>query len=191
MVRATPLLLALAALACRHTARSQPACPPCDGAFRENPAQQAQIEAHWRGVAGQLGPQPKLDFRCLCFGAGASTSVEGQNIYLSSDWDLREQTARAAHLALHRSQPPWTEHSDAPCTARVDRALDREADAHVLELETKRALGVLSPRYPFESDYFATPPAQRHALLREYFVAHPTGDGTVPGFLASYQARCR
>ena len=179
----------LGMLACRHS--DQETCPPCSDAFRTDAAMQEQIEAQWQGVARRLPAAPKLDFRCMCFGTGASTSVEGQNIYLSADGDLREQTARAAHLASHRRQPPWTDRDDATCAVRVEHALEREADAHALELETRRALGVVGTRYPFESDYFATPPAQRHQWLLAYFVAHPTGDGVVPGFAASYRARCR
>jgi hypothetical protein len=192
MMRGVPRFIALAllgTLACRHSA--QEACPPCTDAFRADGAVQAQIEAQWQGVARQLPAAPTLDFRCMCFGAGASTSVEGQNIYLSADWERREQTARAAHLASHRRQPPWTDHDDATCPVRVERALERETDGHALELETRHALGVFGTRYPFESDYFATPLAQRHQWLHDYFVAHPTGDGVVPGFAASYQARCR
>jgi hypothetical protein len=192
MMRTVPRLIAftlLGALACRHGAPEP--CPPCPDAFRTDATVQAQIEAQWRGVARQLPATAQLDFRCMCFGTGPSTSVEGQNICLPADWEKREQTARAAHLASHRHQPPWTDHDDATCAVRVERALERETDAHALELETRRALGVVSTRYPFESDYFATPPAQRHRWLHDYLVAHPTGDGAVPGFAASYQARCR
>jgi hypothetical protein len=191
MMRRVPKLIALAllgTLACRH--RAPEPCPPCPDAFRTDAAAQAQIEAQWRGVARQLSA-PQLDLRCSCFGTGASTSIDGQNICLPSDWERREQTARAAHLASHRRQPPWTDHDAATCAVRVERALQRETDAHALELEARRALGVVRTRYPFESDYFATPPAQRHQWLHDYFVAHPTGDGVVPGFAASYQARCR
>jgi hypothetical protein len=141
-------------------------------------------------VAHEVGPQPALDLQCLCFGAGTSTSVEGQTINLPSDWDLREQTARAAHLALHRRQPPWPPRSDAPCEARIENALLREGEAHALELETRHALGLATVRYPFEADYFSAPPAQRGARLHDYFRAHPDGDGVVPGFVAQYRARC-
>jgi hypothetical protein len=187
-----PGIIALAlfgTLACRHSAPEP--CPPCPDAFRADAAVQAQIEAQWRGVARQLSAAPELELRCLCFGTGASTSIEGQNICLPADWERREQTARAAHLASHRREQPWTDHDDATCPVRVERALEREADAHALELETRRALGVAGTRYPFESDYFAKPPAQRHRWLHDYFAAHPTGDGVVPGFAASYRARCR
>lgn len=117
--------------------------------------------------------------------------MEGQNIYLPLDWDLREQTARAAHLAVHRSQPPWNDDVAASCDARVERALAREVDAHALELETRHALGVVNTRYPFESQYFATPLDRRRAWLGTYFLAHPDGDGAVPGFLSQYRARCQ
>ena len=67
----------------------------------------------------------------------------------------------------------------------------READAHALELDTRRALRVTTARYPFESEYFATPPARRRDWLRDYFAAHPQGDGVVPGFVDQYRARCQ
>lgn len=184
------LLGMLGAPACQQRAAPPDACPPCAAASRSDLALQTRIEAQWQSVAPQLPPQPKLDFRCLCFGAGASISVEAKNIYLADDWELGEQTARAVHLASHRHQPPWLEHGDETCAARVDRALDREAEAHALELEVRRALGVTKARYPFEADYFAAPTSQRRQRLRDYFVAHPTGDGVVPGFAASYAQRC-
>jgi hypothetical protein len=165
-------------------------CAPCGGAARSNAALQAQIEAQWRAVAPKVG-QPTLDLECLCFGTGASTSVEGQHIYLPSDWELREQTARAAHLALHRHQPPWNPNDTAGCDARVEHALAREVDGHALELETRRTLEVPTTRYRFEKQYFATPSDQRRAWLRDYFLAHPDGDGVVPGFLSQYRARCQ
>ncbi len=76
------------------------------------------------------------------------------------------------------------------CEARVALALSREVDAHALELETRRALGVATTRYPFEAQYLATAPDQRRRWLYDYFMAHPDGDGTVPGFLSEYRARC-
>lgn len=187
---ATLCFLALScALGCRQSARAD-TCPPCRSAFRSNAALQAQIEAQWLDVAQDLSPKTALDLRCLCFGTGPSASVEGQTIDLPSDWEPREQTARAAHLAQHRQHPPWSPNSDAACEARVESAITLEADAHALELETRRALGVATTRYPFESGYFVTPPAQRRAWLHDYFVAHPEGDGVVPGFASQYRARC-
>lgn len=133
----------------------------------------------------------RLELECLCFGSGASVSIEGRTIQLPTEWDPREQTARAAHLAWHRVEPPWDEPSQAPCEARVARALAREVEAHALELDTRRALGVTSKRYPFEAAYFAAPAAERSDRLRDYFTAPPHGDGSVPDFAAQYRARCR
>ena len=167
------------------------ACAPCPGGFAPNTSRQQQIQALWRTAAQRWSEPPALDLGCLCFGREPSTSVEGQTINLPFDWELREQAARAAHLALHRRQPPWDDADPTPCPARVERALSAEADAHALELETRRALEVVTTRYAFEADYFALPKADRRRWLRDYFLAHPHGDGVIPGFASQYRARCR
>jgi hypothetical protein len=191
MLRAALCIILLScALGCKQRERTA-TCAPCSAAFRSNAPLQAQIEAQWRTVAKKVTQPPGLDLRCLCFGTGPSTSIEGQTINLPADWDVREQTARAAHLALHRQQPPWPLESDATCAARVERALAAEIDAHALELETRSALGVATTRYPFEADYLAAPPAQRRRWLHDYLVAHPNGDGVIPGFVSQYRARCQ
>jgi hypothetical protein len=188
--RAVLCFIALScALACRQWVETG-SCPPCGDGARRDAARQSQLGAQWRSVAHEIGGPPALDFQCLCFGPGTSTSVEAGSINVPSDWALPEQTARAVHLALHRQQPPWPPESGTHCDARVERALTSEVDAHALELDTRRALGVAGTRYLFESDYFAAAPAQRRAGLRDYFLAHPRGDGVIPGFVSQYRARC-
>jgi hypothetical protein len=76
------------------------------------------------------------------------------------------------------------------CDARVERALEHEADAYALELDVREALLIRTPRYPFESQYFATPVPARRDWLRAHFRAHPERDGVVNSLVLEYRARC-
>ncbi|HET9958823.1 MAG TPA: hypothetical protein VFQ61_30225, partial [Polyangiaceae bacterium] len=136
------------------------------------------------------GRASSLDMSCLCFGAGDSTSVEGQNINLPSAWERREQAGRAAHLALHRAAPPFPP-SRTSCEVRVERAIQREVEAHLLEFDVRRVLGVTGFRYPFERDLDTMAREQRAEWLREYFLSHPEGEHGVPGFVSQYRKRCK
>lgn len=188
---AAGLLLTFAGLlGCRQKGQVPDSCRPCSSGFQRNAKAHAELEALWHTIAPEVWKQGELDLSCVCFGSGASTSVEGQNIELSVEWEPRERAARAAHLALHRKLPPWTPRSPDACDARVERALEREVEAHLLELDTRRALGVTSQRYPFEPEYWKLPAPQRAAWLLSYFRANPEGDGIVPGFASQYRARC-
>jgi len=181
------MLLGLVACA-REPARVAPACPPCRGGFVRDAPRATEIARQWRRVASPS--YADLELRCLCFGPGPSTVVEGENLNLPVRAAVAEQTARAAHLALHRRDPPWDRAGNADCTRAVRLALEREVEAHALELETRRRLGAARPRYPFERAYFAQPRARRRQWLRELFEAHPTGDGVVPGLIEQYRRRC-
>ena len=165
-------------------------CSPCSRGSRSDPKAQAEIHALWQTVARDIWKESPLELTCVCFGVAPSASVEGRNIELVTSWERREQTARAAHLALHRKRPPWDARSRDACDARVARALELEAEAHGLELTVRQSLGVTTRRYPFEPEYWAVPAAQRRAWLLSYFTSHPEGDGAVPGFAAEYRARC-
>jgi hypothetical protein len=146
---------------------------------------------HWKRLPPALREVvSEIDLECLCFGAGPSIVVDGENAYLPSDWAPEEQAARGAHLGLHRKRPPWNAAPGLGCDARVERALELEAEAHALELDVREALLVRTPRYPFESQYFATPVPARRAWLRAHFRAHPERDGVVTRLVLEYRARC-
>lgn len=182
------LLVLVCSLGCQKAGGEASSCPPCSAGFRADLAREAEIEATWHSVAADVAPSAPLSFRCSCFGRGTSTSIEGQSLQLPDTWSVREQTARAAHLAAHRVLPPWS--ASGSCDERVKRALEREADAHALELDTRRALGVAMQRYPFESQYFAAPAGERRPVLLQYFMTHPEDGAEVPGFITRYRARC-
>lgn len=148
-----------------------------------------RFQAEHQGADFVPGP-PALDLGCACFGSGPSAQWEGQNLYLPSGWSRQEQTARAVHLALHRARPVWSANPALDCDARVARAVDAETEAHALELELRRALRVDVRRFPFEVEYFTHAPNERRTWLRGYLMAHPDGDGVVPGFVALYAQRC-
>lgn len=175
---------------------NEPACAPCRAGFASDAAASREMALLWqRFEAEHQGADvvcglPALDLGCACFGSGPSAQWEGENLYLPSAWSRQEQTARAAHLALHRARPVWTAKPALDCDASVALAVDAEAEAHALELEVRRALRVDPLRYPFEAEYFEHAPEQRRSWLRGYFVAHPDGDGVVPGFAALYRQRC-
>ena len=146
-------------LACQRGVPESVACAPCRPPFARSPQAAVAIQSQWQTAARALGETRTLDLSCLCFGPGDSALVEGQNIYLASAWQRREQTARAAHLALHRAAPPLAA-SNAPCEQRVEQALHREVEAHLLELATRRALGVTAFRYAFGVTWKVVAPAK-------------------------------
>lgn len=183
------LLVCLGLLGCRRS-YSVAECLPCSSGSHADPKAQAELTALWQSVARDVWREGELELTCVCFGAGPSASVEGRNIELVASWQRREQTARAAHLALHRERPPWDARSHDACETRVARALELEAEAHELELAVRQSLGVTTQRYPFEPEYWAAPAAGRRAWLLGYFARHPEGDGAVPGFASQYRARC-
>jgi hypothetical protein len=182
-------LACLGLLGCRRS-HVVAECLPCSRDSQADPKAQAELTALWQSVARDVWKEGALELTCVCFGASPSVSVEGRNIELAASWERREQTARAAHLALHRKRPPWEARSHDACETRVARALELEAEAHELELAARQSLGVTRQRYPFEPEYWAAPAPQRRAWLLSYFRSHPEGDGVVPGFASQYRARC-
>ena len=187
--RVTLLFACWVLLGCQRSYQA-PECLPCSRGAAVDTKAQAEVAALWQSVAHDVWKEDALDLSCMCFGSGPSASVEGRNIELTANWERREQAARAAHLALHRRRPAWDARSHDACETRVARALEFEAEAHELELATRQSLGVTTPRYPFEPEYWATPAPQRRAWLLNYFRSHPQGEGAVPGFASQYRARC-
>ncbi|MGC4093164.1 MAG: hypothetical protein QM756_35805 [Polyangiaceae bacterium] len=157
--------------------------------FVRDAGAEAELAVHWRVAARALGETRVLDLSCACFGDGESIGVEGRAIYLPSAWARPEQAARAAHLALHRAEPPWS-NGEGPCQARVEHAVQLEAAAHVLEVNARRALGVTGARYPFERELAQVPRAERVRWLRDYFWAHPQAEEGRLGIVPSYRQRC-
>ncbi len=166
--------------------------------------------AWWKGRLAAL--------KCACFGTKESMLVAGGTPHLLSNVAEWENAARLAHLLHHQQFPPWTDGapsglpSDAgapassvdsigpDCDVRVQRALRREAQAHAFEIALRRQFRARLPpdqaksatsRYRFEEQTRTLNQSQTEAFLFRYFSEYPAGDGTTPGFVLQYTARCR
>jgi hypothetical protein len=132
----------------------------------------------------------------VCHGHGIAPTIttEGALALDSAEQDA-ESAARLGHLLQHAVHGAPLSKSFDParsCSALVREAIDAEASAHALELELRRALGVMHPRrvLPFEPAYWAAPAGQRLDVLRSYFWRHPGGGAGLPGFVDAYSRRC-
>lgn len=104
-----------------------------------------------------------------------------------------EVAARAAHLLLHVVEGyPMTDEPGGRCDERVEIALDREAQALALELRTRRALGVTTPRtrFDFEKTYFELDEPAATRSIDRYLHEHPEGGPGVEALAIAYRERC-
>lgn len=171
--------------------------PPCPPGHRALPE---RAERMWRLLEGTLR-DPELRHAIaarprVCFRSAAESAITaGGLMVLDPRVDDAENAARLGHLLLHRSQSSLRIAASArgwACADVVEAAIAAEAQAHALELELRRALGVTDPKrvFPFERAFWQTPAPEREAMLRAYFFAHPDGAPGVPGFVRAYRSRC-
>ena len=97
----------------------------------------------------------------LCFSTPLVPAVTTEGVFLLSvNASDAEMAARLGHLLLHglQSRPEGTGPN-----------LEDEVEAHALELELRRALGVRQPhlKIPFEAAYWEREVGERKELLRE------------------------
>jgi hypothetical protein len=150
----------------------------------ERTAEGAALAALLPGTAG------------LCFAPGALDVITAERaLLLSEAMEVREAAARTGHLLVHIRDGvpmPASVPAGADCEALVSVALDREAEAHLVEWRLQRALGA-SPRvhaFEFDDDLLALPDGARRDAVRAYLAAHPTGAPGIDGLAASYLSRC-
>jgi hypothetical protein len=114
---------------------------------------------------------------------------------LPADAPDDEAAARLVHLAHHvRHGRGLVAHAplSGPCEVLVHEALREEAEAHVLEMQVRTALGVNEPRRPFanEREVLAMPREARVAAVLVFLRAHPDGGGGYEPLGRDYAARC-
>lgn len=133
----------------------------------------------------------------ICFGDGAGTLRPGPVFVLPRDTSEEEAAARLVHLLHHvRRGRGLVAHEavadNADCDALVHEALVEEAQAHVLEMQLRRALGVESPRRPFanQAEILALPRASRADAVLAFLLAHPDGGGGYEPLARDYRERC-
>jgi hypothetical protein len=193
-MRAPAILLALVLTleACGSESRATGGCP---GGAIEIPARTASILARLSSVpaGASLVQAAGGRVRVFCFAERGPNAIDDTAaIVLDPALAEADAAARVGHLLLHLrdgSPYPAPADADADCDSIVDRALDREAAAHAVELELRRALaaapGVL--RFDFEEAFWAAPGPERLALVRRALATGAAG----PGRLAiEYRARC-
>ncbi len=127
-----------------------------------------------------------------CFGRIEVSSIaEGRVLVLDESAADVELAARVGHLLDHVVHgPPFPAEIDrgADCDRVVERALQQEARAYVLEVELRRELGITGQRYEFEAELaHAADPA---GVVLEYLRAHPDGGPGLDALGAGYRLRC-
>lgn len=133
----------------------------------------------------------------ICFGEGAGTTRPGPVFVLPTDTSDEEAAARLVHLLHHaRHGRGLVAHEPiaaaADCDALVREALEEEAQAHVLEMQVRRAIGVDRPRRPFvnQAEILALPREAREAAVLAFLLAHPDGGGGYEPLARDYRAQC-
>jgi len=196
------LILTAGASACERDGRSPhdaSAAPglQCPAGKHLDPDRLARLRALLEKSGGgrdllRRAPEPLH----ACFGEVPVPAITTGGVFLlDSRLAEPESASRFAHLLHHAVEGmPGADIGDRsrPCSAIVDDALRSEAEAHALELQLRRELGVTGPSrtYPFEEAFWAAPAERRVPLLMEFFRAHPAGAEGVPGFVEAYGSRC-
>jgi hypothetical protein len=185
------LLLALiVGVACD---RDEPTVPahreetPCPAGLKLDSARAERVLTLLTSVEAGRGvhDRARAPFR-LCFGPRDETAVTADGaVLLDTRVPEAESAARLGHLLLHfvdgvRPEPLPTPDPDVrSCESAVEESVAAEARAHALELELRKALGVTHPArtFPFENEFWTTPPTGRDALLRARFLGQMCSRG--------------
>jgi hypothetical protein len=134
--------------------------------------------------------------RGLCFSSEALDVITAERaLLLSEAVGIDEAAARTGHLLVHARDGlpmPATIPAGADCDALVAVALEREAEAHLVEWRLQRALGASPRRHAFEFDdeLLGLTDGARRAAVRAYLAAHPAGAPGIDGLGAGYLSRC-
>lgn len=129
----------------------------------------------------------------ICFDEAETGTLRGDDlVVLPSAWTDEENAARLAHLLVHWVRGPrWpaVASGDTDCEDLVARTMDVEVEAHVVELELRRALGVSQHRdgLGMQGEYWSVPPAERRAVVARFV----NGSGQASSLRQQYAARCR
>lgn len=187
------VLLSVVTLGCSGPVEERVA--RCPAGHTEDAPRAARIAARLASVAEGRALGRHLEGHVLCFAPdGLGVISEERQLLLSEALGDGENAARVGHLLVHaRDGLPLEYGSVTDCDARVARALDREALAHVVEVRLQVALGVTPRHFAFEfaaEVMAADDDASAVALVRRYLNEHPTGAPGIDGLSAAYHQRC-
>ncbi len=188
---------ALALVASLAVCKGTPTPPPCPRGFSLDETRTTILLAALGRVpegreVRDAAPNPPR----VCFGPAATSVLTSEEVVLlDSALGEAEAAARLGHLLLHvkRGSPLVLPADRAGCAAAVESALGVEAEALVLELHLRRALGVATPQIPytFEGSFWEAAPEARTELVLAYLRAHPDGAPGLDALAAGYARRCR
>ncbi len=188
-------LIALVLIGCGAPA------PTCPSGTHDDVARASAIENRLASVAQgrALIDAARARVPAICFGASESASVitTDRVVLLASGLEEGEAAARLGHLLVHaRDGLPTDEvHArmdPAACEAAVDRAIDLEAHAYVVEVSLQTALDARPTQLVFEfvDAMRAAPPDTRFDIARTYLREHPDGGPGIDGLASAYRALC-
>ncbi len=185
-----------AVLACLAVAGCS-AAPLCPEGHHRDPARAAEIVRRLGGTPEGAELAALLPGTGgLCFGAGALDVITAERtLLLSEAMEAPEAAARTGHLLVHARDGlpmPSSIPPGADCQALLTVALDREAEAHLVEWRLQHALGA-SPRlhaFEFDHELLGLPEGARRDAVRAYLAGHPTGAPGIDGLAAGYLSRC-
>lgn len=169
--------------------------PPCPEGFVDAIGEGARVREGLAALpeGAALLAALRVEVR-WCFGVvDVPVVADGRVLVMDRRAPRAEQIARAGHLLLHVTEGlplPETIGAGADCDALVARAIEREAEAHVLEARLRRALELPPDRYEFEPALWAAPEADRVALVARYLREHPDGAPNVDALASGYRQRC-
>lgn len=131
----------------------------------------------------------------LCYGRVEVSGVTPDGTFLLDETDDdRALAARLGHLLHHAAHglpyPSEPLAPDADCDRVVERALEREAPAYVIEVRVRDGLGLPADRFAFEEEVRALEGAGAERAVLAYLEAHPHGGPGVDGLGAGYRERC-
>lgn len=175
--------------------------PACPSGTHADAARASAIEHRLASVAEgrALIDAARARVPAICFGASESASVISTDrvILLAEGLEEGEAAARLGHLLVHARDGLATDEVHAgmdadACELGVDRALDLEARAYVVEVSLQSALGARPTTLAFEfADAMrAAPPDARFEIARAYLRDHPDGGPGIDGLASAYRAIC-
>jgi len=193
---ATSLLLLSLLLGCSEAAPPTLApAPSCPEGQRAEPARAARIRAQLGSTAAGAQLLAERDGDAICFSDIQVSSVTEGRVFLLAEDDTDDAlAARLGHLLHHAvNGMPFPDEvpGGADCEAIVERAVEREAEAYVLEIRLRAELGLVPDRFDFEPAVLGTTEPDDRLLVAEYLRAHPDGARNLDPLVSGYLRRCR